>query len=155
MSKVYTFDFEYDHDYILIGIHTVLEDYRLAYFLNQTLRLSLKRYKEDLDFPINKCSFPFYIFEDEASFISWSLISNKYFSNEKSNTDFDSLFEDKLETRYLIPEKNQVDFFLKINGNILEKKIQKVLTVIKNTNKVITSYTINPNSLKTRDNLIF
>ena len=154
MSKIHTFDFEYDHDYILIGIHTTLNDYRLAYFLNKELKIFLRRYKDNLDFPLKKCSFPFYLYEDDASFISWSLISNKFISIDSIQSN-DNLFNEETKTRFLIPEKNKIDYFIKISGYIKKEYLEKILIQIKNTEKIITSYTINPYTLKSRDNLIF
>lgn len=154
MSKIHTFDFEYDHDYILIGIHTTLNDYRLAYFLNKELKLFLKRFKDNLDFPLKQCSFPFYLYEDKASFITWSMISNKFISTNsiQSNTN---LFDEETKIRFLIPEKNKVDYFIKINGFIKDENLENILTKIKEAEKIITSYTIDPYTLKSRDNLIF
>jgi len=154
VSKIHNFDFEYDHDYILIGIHTTLNDYRLAYFLNKELKLFLKRFKDDLDFPFKKCGFPFYLYEDKASFISWSLISNKYISVDSVQSD-NNLFNEETKTRFLIPEKKKVDYFIKICGYIKNKKLENILSKIKETEKIITSYTIDPYTLKSRDNLIF
>ena len=154
MSKIHTFDFEYDHDYILIGIHTTLNDYRLAFFLNKELKLFLKRFKDDLDFPLKNCSFPFYQFDDEAAFISWSLISNKFISVDSIQSN-DNLFNEETKTRFLIPEKNKVDYFIKISGHIKDEYLENILLKIKNTEKIITSYTIDPYSLKSRDNLIY
>jgi len=154
VSKIHTFDFEYDHDYILIGIHTTLNDYRLAYFLNKELKLFLKRFKDNLDFPLKQCSFPFYLYEDKASFITWSMISNKFISTNsvQSNTN---LFDEETKIRFLIPEKNKVDYFIKINGFIKDENLENILTKIKEAEKIITSYTIDPYTLKSRDNLIF
>lgn len=155
MSKIHTFDFEYDHDYILIGVHSTLNDYRLAFFLNKELNLFLKRSKSDLDFPVKKCSFPFYSYEDEACFVSWSLISNKYISINLTQSDTNNLFNEETETRHLIPEKNKVDYFIKINGYIQDEFLENILMKIKNTEKIMTSYVIDPYSLKSKDNLIF
>ena len=155
MSKIHSFDFEYDHDYTLIGIHSILEDYRMAYYLNKNLSLRLNRFKEDLDFPSKNCSFPFFIYEDKASFTSWSLISNKYSFIDDVGSVNSNLFKEETKITYLIPEKNLVDYFIKINGNIDQKKIQNILSVIKNTRKIITSYTLDPYELKSKDNLIF
>ena len=154
MSKIHSFDFEYDHDYILIGIHTTLNDYRLAYFLNKELKLFLKRSQDDLDFPLKQCSFPFYLYEDEASFVSWSLISNKYIAVYSTQSN-ENLFDEETKTRFLIPEKNKVDFFIKISGYIKDEYLENILKKIKNTDKIITSYSIDPCTLRSRDNLIF
>ncbi len=155
MSKVHPFNFEFDHDYTLIGIHSILEDYRMAYFLNKNLKVHLKRFKEDLDFPSKNCSFPFYAYEDKITFTSWSLIANKHTFIDHVKVINNNLFEEETKTSFLISEKKKVDYFIKINGNINENDLQNILHIINNTPKVITSYTINPYDLKSRDYLIF
>ncbi len=155
MSKIHAFDFEFDHDYTLIGIHSILEDYRMAYFLNKNLSVHLERFKEDLDFPSKKCSFPFYFYEDKATFTSWSLIANKHTYIENVNTLSSNLFQEETKTSFLIFEKKKVDYFIKINGNINNNNLQNILHKINNTHKIITSYTINPYDLKSKDYLIF
>ena len=40
--KLHIDDFE-ENDYLLIAIHTTLEDYRLAYFLNKYLGVQLQK----------------------------------------------------------------------------------------------------------------
>ena len=49
VHKLLVDDFE-DANYSLLAIHCDIEDYRLAYFLNQNLAIRLVRTKEDLDF---------------------------------------------------------------------------------------------------------
>ena len=155
MQKIHSFDFEYDHDYTLIGIHSTLEDFRIAYFLNKSLSIHLNRHKEDLDFSLINCSFSLFNYEDEATFTSWSLIANKYvFVNNVSSTN-DNLFEEETKTAFLISEKKQIDYFIKIIGNINQKAVQNILLKIKNTHKIITSYTVDPYQLKSKDYLIF
>ena len=155
MSKIHSFDFEFDHDYTLIGIHSILEDYRIAYFLNQNLNINLNRSSEDLDFPSKNCSFPFFIYEDEATFTTWSLIANKYIFVDNVSSLKNNLFKEETKTSFLIPEKKKVDYFIKINRTISQNKLQDVLTKINKTPKIITSYFLDPNDLKSRENLIF
>lgn len=155
MSKIHSFDFEYDHNYTLIGIHSTLEDYRIAYFLNKNLNTNLKRFKNDLDFPSKKCSFSLFIYENVSTFTSWSLIANKYvFVNSVMSYD-NNLFKEESKTSFLISEKKQVDYFIKINGNIDQIFLQNILSKINNTHNIITSYPIDPYDLKSKDNLIF
>ena len=71
---------EFDEiDYQLIAIHTSLEDYRLAYFINQNLPITLK--KSDCNIQISnkegETQFTRFIFEDERAGISWDLIQNQ------------------------------------------------------------------------------
>ena len=56
---------------------------------------------------------------------------------------------------YLIPEKKKIDFFIKIVEDIPSEEIQKLVNKIKNINQVITAYTIDTNTLKSKDILIF
>ncbi len=155
MSKIHSFDFEFDHDYTLIGIHSILEDFRIAYFLNQNLNINLNRSSEDLDFPSKNCSFPFYIYEDEATFTTWSLLSNKYVFVENVSSLKNNLFKKETKTSFLIPEKKKVDYFIKINRTISQNNLLNILTKINKTPKIITSYILDPNNLKSRENLIF
>lgn len=155
MSKIHSFDFEYDHNYTLIGIHSTLEDFRMAYFLNKNLNTNLKRFKNDLDFPSKKCSFSLFIYENVSTFTSWSLIANKYvFINSVRSYD-NNLFKEESKTSFLISEKKQVDYFIKISGNIDQIFLQNILSKINNTQNIITSYSIDPYDLKSKDNLIF
>ncbi len=155
MSKIHSFDFEYDHNYTLIGIHSTLEDFRIAYFLNKNLNTNLKRFKNDLDFPSKKCSFSLFIYENVSTFTSWSLIANKYVFVNSVRSNDNNLFKEESKTSFLISEKKQVDYFIKINGNIDKIFLQNILSKINNTHNIITSYPIDPYDLKSKDNLIF
>jgi len=155
VSRIHTIDFDLDHDYTLIGIHSILEDYHLAYFLNQHLKLHLSRYKDDLDFKSGNCKFPLYKYEEESTFTSWSLISNKHNFLNEVIVDDRNIFGQETRTSFLIPEKKRVDFFVKIDGLNEEEKLNSTLQKINRIHKVITSYAIDPMELKSRDNLIF
>lgn len=155
VSKVHTIDFDFDHDYTLIGIHSMLEDYHMAFYLNQQLKLYLSRYKDDLDFKSRNCSFSLYTFDDEATYTNWSLISNKHVSVNDLAQNNGNLFGEETRISYLIPEKKQVDYFVKVDGLEEGQKLNKTLQKINRIHKVITSYSIDIMELKSRDNLIF
>ena len=155
VQKIHSFDFEYDHDYTLIGIHSALEDFRLAYFLNKKLNLRLQRFKDDLDFPSLNCRFSLFNCEDEVTFTSWSLIANRHVTVSDVIPSGDNLFGEETKVYHLIAEKKKVDYFIKINGAINQNELEKFLIKINNTNKIITSYIINPNDLISKDYLIF
>ena len=78
MSKVLTLDYEYEHDYSLIGITSALEDYRFAYLLNKNLEILLARQADNIDFKDKNCSFKLFNYVCNITFSSWSLISNKH-----------------------------------------------------------------------------
>lgn len=154
MTKVITLDYEYDHDYVLIGITSTLEDYRLAYFLNTCLQINLIRELKDLDFSNKKCSFTLYNYNCKKTFSSWSLLSNKHIfvSNTKEEN---KLFMEESKISYLIDEKKEIDYFLKIIGDLDTNQLKQLLEKIKKIKGVIAVYSVNPIKLKSKDFLIY
>ena len=154
MSKVITLDYEYDHDYDLIGVTSTLEDYRLAYFLNNDLQINLVRELKDLDFSNKNCSFTLYNYNCKKTFSSWSLIANRHIfvanTKEKNN-----LFKEESKISYLINDKKEIDYFLKIIGDLDEDQLKQLLVKIKRIKGVIAAYTVNPLTLKSKDFLIY
>jgi len=159
MPKLHTLSFKIEHDYTLICIHTTLEDYRLAYFINQCLNLKLKRRKDDLDFKNKEAGFSVYQYNDKANFITYNLIANKYLKVEYKTSKHNALFYNILmcetKTNYLINDKIKVDFFLKISGDLSLLQINKILDYLSSIQQVITVYTTDPKKLKQKTNLIF
>lgn len=153
MSKVLTLDFENEHDYTLIGIHATLEDYKLAFYLNNTLDILLKRELKDLDFGTDNTYFSLYTHNCNHTFSSWSLIANKYVF--MSDTQPNSLFKENYQTSILIQEKKQLDYFLKIDSDFNQSELEVIINKINTIKNVITSYNINPKTLKSKDFLIF
>ena len=56
-----------EEEYSLIGIHTALEDYKLAYLLNKNLNTHFSKSQKNLEFESNKkrASFSIYNFSRE------------------------------------------------------------------------------------------
>jgi hypothetical protein len=65
-------------DYHLIAIHTSLENYRLAYFINQKLSINLSKSKNEIQINIKEGEtfFEILLFKFNKE-ISWDLIQNK------------------------------------------------------------------------------
>ena len=53
--------------YYLLAIHTVLMDYRLAFFLNKFLNIDLKRMSKDLDISGQNGFYSIFEYEDIAN----------------------------------------------------------------------------------------
>jgi len=155
MSKILTLDYENEHNYKLIGIHASLEDYRLAFHLNTNLNIHLKRYYQDLDFGTNNVSFSLYNHKCKKTFSSWSLIANKYTFVSNKNLPSYYLFKEEQQTSVLIQEKKQIDYFLKIDGDFNKSQLEIIISKVNNIKNVITSFNINPQTLKSKDFLIF
>lgn len=142
-------------EYTLIGVHTALNDYKLAYKLNQILEVRLNRAEYELDFEdkLTKSSYPIFEYTDKEFDSHWFLITNVF--KEKRKTNGVGLFEESYFKTFLIPEKKKVDYFLKIEGDYSYEFIIKTIEKIKKIPQVLTSYTIDSDTLKSKENLIF
>lgn len=157
LHKLLVDDF-YDASYSLLAVHCRLEDYRLAYLLNKYLDLNLKREPQDLDYKYFAASYPIYEWFDKETFTNWHMVSNVCKREEDSLQSSGSLFSinDKvLKTYYLLPELKKVDFLIKITNDdrYLDEKL--ILDKIQVIPRVITTYSVDIDQLKSRDNLIF
>ncbi|SNR17495.1 IPExxxVDY family protein [Tenacibaculum jejuense] len=142
-------------NYSLIGIHSTVEDYRLAYFLNLHLQLNLKRSKLDIDLKRKGIDafFSLYEFTHNTTENSWYLISN-YHKNKVVGNNL-SLFSESQTVTYLLPERKKVDYFLKLEGDFNSVIINQTIEKINKISQVITSYSIDTNKLKSKESLIF
>ena len=151
-------DFE-DSNFTLIGVHTSLSDYKLAYLLNRSLNTSLKKSKDSLvvEDGVQKACFSVYNYEDESIGVDWFLIENKYHGVSNvpiENGLFGTINETVNRTSYLIPEKKQTDFLVKIEGDYEMYLVYETIQEIKKMEQVMTSYIIDIATLKSKDFLI-
>ena len=144
-----------EEPYSLIGIHSTLEDFKLAYLINKNLNTRFNKAIKDLEFKRdkNKASFSIYNYENTNDGFDWFLIANSY-RRENQTVSNELLLTSETKT-YLISEKKKVDFFLKICGESEYDFVMKTIQKIKNIENVITAYSIDKNTLKSRDFLIF
>lgn len=144
-----------EEEYSLIGIHTTLEDFKLAYLLNKNLGTSFYKSKEDLNFEKMKkqTSFSIFNYSNVEYDFEWFLIANS--SKRENQTESNELLLTSETKTYLIPEKKKVDFFIKITGNLEYSFVIETIDKIKKIDQVITSYSIDKNTLKSKDFLIF
>jgi len=148
-------------DYQLIAIHTTIEDFRLAYFINKNLSISLSKHPEDLSIQDKNREIYFsrFYFEDDNNSISWNLIQNKSEDDQNMATLSTGLFADSISRvstkTHLIPEYKRVDYFLKVDKSFTDAQIQETISKIKKIQKVSTVYTIDAEKIKSKNNLIF
>jgi hypothetical protein len=144
-----------EEEYSLIGIHTALEDYKLAYLLNKNLKTQFYKSQNNLEFENdkNKASFSIYNFSSKKYDFDWFLIANSF--KRENQTESNELRLTTETKTYLIPEKKKVDFFIKISGEVDVDFIMSTVYKIKNIEQIITSYSIDKNTLKSKDFLIF
>lgn len=143
---------EYDYDFLLIGIISPYPDYKLSWSLNKTLEIDLQR-EEDMVLPsmegkdkgltlgfdeqVEIPTFAFFKYDNEDLHLMYTLVAN----HSKS--------------ALLIKEEQRVDFFLIIGGSYDEIDIEQLLQQVKSDKHVITAFEIDPNRLKSKQNLLF
>lgn len=153
---------EFDEiDYDLIAIHTSLEDYRLAYFINQKLPINLSKSKNEIQINIKEgeTNFSRFYYNDTEKDVSWDLIQNKNEVTQYKNGNTQNLFSNvtmEVSTKvFLLPEFKKVDYFLKIENNDDTMNLSKIQTLLNTIDNVSTVYTVDTNQIKSKNNLIF
>ncbi len=160
---VHKLDFE-DFDeinYQLVAIHTSLEDYRLAYFINQKLPINLRSNKNEIHISIKEgeTNFSRFYYYDKEKEISWDLIQNKNEVIQKKKESSQNLFSNlnmEVSTKvFLLPEFKKVDYFLKIENTEEVMDIGAIQLLLNTIENISTAYTVDTHKIKSKNNLIF
>lgn len=138
MAK-YKLDIENDYSFETIGICANVSDYRLCWSINKALSIQLVK-EEDYCLENKKGEkdfFSFYSYYDEADHVEFYLFRN---------------LSDR--QRHLIPEKDQIDYFIVIRNNYIFD-LNEILMKIKEIDSILTAFIFDVNALKSKENLIF
>lgn len=137
----------------LIAVHSSLDDYAMAYVLNKHLGFRLKRSKSDHQIG-EGATYPVFEFIDEVSDSEYTLFRNKCLVEEVDSTVGLFKFDAPVRKHYLVHERKEVDYLLKIHadGEIAVGEMVKKIIAIPN---IITAYEMNVDLLKSKANLIF
>ena len=142
---------EIEDDFKLIGIHCQLDGYKLAFNLNKFLKISLKNFDYKIIIDKVECTFEMFKHESETYNTKVYLFSNKSFGNIR--TFEPNLFDTIDSSIYLIDEKKNIDFFLKIEGGGFN--YASMINKIQEIQMVQSCYLVNLKSPKSKYNLIF
>jgi hypothetical protein len=153
---------EFDEiDYHLIAIHTVLEDYRLAFFINQKLPINLSKSKNEIQINIEEgeTHFSRFYYYDIENAVSWNLIQNKneviQQKEENSTNLFASLTLEVSTKVFLLPEFKKVDYFIKIDNTDDTIDVSEIQNLLNKINSVSKAYAVDIDQIKSKNNLIF
>lgn len=138
MKKITLNDY-IDTSFFLVGICSHDDDFKLCWHLNKALEVDFERVDDiDLFEPKQSISIKFscFHFVDPDSELEYYLISNRNSSG------------------FLIPEQSKTDYFLRIDGDRSQFDEINVLKSIRSIPKVLTTFKIDPNSLKSIENII-
>jgi len=154
-------DDDFAEDFSLIAIHCSEEPYKVAYILNQFAQLKLRREKVDLSYTSKtmEMTFPLFGYENHTEYTDFSLVANKCKSAVTKTNNSGELFENSKEKEtiitYLIPELKKVDYFLKIQSDFDNPGTKVLINQINDIKQIISAYQVAPETLKSKDNLIF
>lgn len=153
---------EFDEiDYHLIAIHTLLEDYRLAYFINKNLPIILGKSDDEVQINVKEgeTKFSRYYYHDAENGISWNLVQNKNEVIQHNKGNAENLFSDiidEISTKvYLLPEFKKADYFLKIDNIEDSIDVEELRTKLKTIENISTAYSVDIEQIKSKNNLIF
>ena len=139
-QKRHVLSLETSVDFELIGICSHHSDYRLAWGINKILELELTKSDEPFVIQSKKGTIvsqhSFHVFIDEVDHMEWYLIKNKS------------------EGKFLIPEKNQIDYFLILRENILHD-LDDLVEQIRESNSVMAAYVFEAESIPSAELIIF
>ncbi len=148
-------------DFSLLAIHCSEEAYKMGFLLNKYLGLQLERWHVDLDLSSNGLDlmFPIFEFEDKRKYTTFHLVANvcssKIATLQSSGGLFDDSTNEKTVITYLLPEFKNVDFFLKISSEDQRDSLKQLVRSINEIPQVISAYSIDTETIKTKNNLIF
>lgn len=140
MKKSHKLTFFEEYDFKIIGITSHENDYHLCWKINQSLDLHLVRLEDlhtfNIKFKINQ-DFSLYQYSDEDTMAEYHLISNR------------------CENGYFLEELRNIDFLMKISGDMDEQFISDLLSRLRTIEGVTAAFELYPSQLRSREKLIF
>ena len=126
-KKVHKLVFNEVPDFYLLAIASHENDYRLTWALNQNLKLNLIKVDDFIcNHPKHKVvtNYSMYNFDDENNHLEYNLISNK---SEKG---------------FLLPDLKNIDFVLRVSGDMDQDNLNTIVQKLKKIDIVITAFVI-------------
>lgn len=136
----YKLEVDYEYDFILIGISSHEKAHRVAWGANQSLELDLTRtdsYMISLKKNEPASEFTRFTWEHPDFEATYTLLSNKGTHG------------------LLVAEQNQADYFLLAQGPFTPEDEQEMISKLRTVNFILMAYKIDPQILKSKQNLIF
>lgn len=149
-----------EEDFKLIGIHTNLEAYKLAFMVNKYFSVSFKRSTQDVDKIYNDtfAHFPLFHNYDKNWDCEMYLVANKFTSKVPHLKSSGSLFnnaEVATQTFYLFDQLKHIDYFIKIEDDLNIFDSEHILQTINTIKQIKKAYLIDNHSIKNPEYLIF
>ena len=122
-----------EEPYQLLAVACHEPDYRVSWILNQAFSLNLAR-TTNLQVTDarsgDRMEFSRFTFEDENRMISWFLLSNH------------------TENAFFAPELKNIDFFLRLSGEINPGTLKEILDTLKKTPGILTAFVTDKKTIR-------
>jgi len=151
MGKLKLNHFALDDNFHLIAIHSNSEIFKIAFEINNRLRVSLKRI-EDISFKDKKAYHSIYKYESLKYDSKMFLFSNKS-AIEENQTSQGLLFQDLSQLNFILSEFPKAEYFLKIEHG--EFNIPWLINSLKKCSGILSCYNVEIKNEKSKYNLIF
>ncbi len=139
-QKRHVLSLEITEDFELIGICSHHSDYGLAWGINKSLGIELAKSDESFVIQSKKgnviSQHSYHVFFDQIDHVEWYLIKNK--SGGK----------------FLLPEKNQIDYFLILRNNVLHD-VEDVVEQVRECNSVMAAYLFELSTIPSAELIVF
>ena len=151
MGKLKLNHFALDDNFHLIAIHSNCEIFKIAFEINNRLKVSLKRI-EDISFKDKKAYHSIYKYESLKYDSKMFLFSNKSTLQENQSSQ-ELLFQDLSQLNFILSEFPKAEYFLKIEQG--EFDITWLLNNLKLCSNILSCYKVEIKNEKSKYNLIF
>jgi len=134
---------DFNSDYELVGIISSVKDYQLAFHLNKCFEVDLVRENDHkLEFKRgNSLEFSVFFHEDDSCLLT--IFRNTPFEKTRGRNS------------YLIKERKEFDYFLKIEGHINGFEIEETVDVIKQIKTIQFAQLLELDNIDSKENLIY
>lgn len=135
MAKKLKLDFDYFEDYSLLSIATQMKDYTLAFHINKTLEINLKKY-DDLVVNGRDAAYPWFYYTEGSNYPTYYLIGNNH-PNGKIN-----------------PSQKGIDYYLMIKELFDDDMLNRYASGLRKAPGVLGVFNTNMSAIKNMDVLI-
>ena len=130
---------DYECDYGMIGICSHHVDYRLAWGINEKLFLELEKANDD------------FVVEPKKGLISYHSLFE--FKDDENMIDY-FLIKNKSEGKFLIPEKQEIDYFLFLLENY-QDRLDELMQKLRTVPSLLAVFNFDPEEINSTENLVF
>ncbi len=126
-----------DYSFTLFGIACHAKDYRLSWAINKGLGIALERQPQNDTDPNDVLEqFSIHQYNDADNFLAYTLIANRG------------------PNGFFAPDQKKVDYFLKVEGIMRDDRKAEVLAELNKIELVLAVYSIDPTTLRSKQNFL-